>query len=110
MKLYNDMSLVTKLQEQEWSKYNYGYRRLVGDVLTPSIQLRILENLSTTGYNGEEISIPNQNEIIYKLNELDGINGYLADIIGTRYTSNFFMLRQIELMRNIIVLIESELK
>jgi hypothetical protein len=110
MELYNDMNFVTKLQEQEWSKYNYGYRRLVGDVLIPSIRLRIRDNLSTTGYNGEVISTPNQNEIINKLKELDGINGYLTDIIGTRYTSNLFMLRQIELMKNISILIEDELK
>jgi hypothetical protein len=80
------------------------------DVINPSIRLKIRGNLGANEYNGEVINILNHNEIINKLKEMDGINGYLVDIIGTRKASKEFMLREIELMRNIIVLIERELK
>ena len=107
--LYNDMSSVIKLQDNEWSHYNLGYRRLVGDILPPSLKLRIYENLSPYAYTGALLNIQYQDGIIKRLKDLEGLNGYLIDIITTRKTSNAFMLRQIELMRNIIVLVGEEL-
>ena len=108
--LYKDMSQIIEFQEQEYSKYNFGYRRLVGDVLSHSIRLNIFENLEPTEYTGELITIPNQDRIIEKLKDLEGLNGYLVDIISTRVTSNNFMVDEIEQMKNIVVLIDEELK
>ena len=108
--LYKDMSQIIVFLEQEYSKYNFGYRRLVGDVLSHSIRLNIIENLEPTEYTGELINIPNQDGIIEKLKDLEGLNGYLVDIISTRVTSNKFMVDEIEQMKNIVVLIDEELK
>ena len=104
------MSLVNKFQENEWSAYNFGVRRLLGDVLSPAIRLKIYENLEPSGYTGEKINIPNQDRTIEKLKDLKGLNGYIVDIIGTRKTSNVFMLGQIEGMKSVIALINKELE
>ena len=108
--IYNVMSLVNKFQENEWSAYNFGVRRLLGDVLSPAIRLKIYENLEPSGYTGEKINIPNQDRTIEKLKDLEGLNGYIVDIIGTRKTSNVFMLGQIEGMKSVIALINKELE
>ncbi len=68
------------------------------------------ENLEPTEFTGELITIPNQDRIIEKLKDLEGLNGYLVDIISTRVTSNNFMVDEIEQMKNIVVLIDEELK
>ena len=43
--LYNVMTLVNKFQEHEWSSYNFGVRRLIADILVPSVRLHIDEDL-----------------------------------------------------------------
>jgi hypothetical protein len=108
--LYIDMSLVHKLQENEWTSYNLGYRRLVGDILPSSIRIKINEILTPFAYTGEPLNNLNQEGLIENLKKLKGLNGYLIDIVTTRKTSKGFMLRQIELMRNIVDMIDEELE
>ena len=106
IELYLDMNDVISHEEQEWSKYNFGYRRLVGDVLPPRLRIEFVQNLSPTKYTGEPIKLENPQEIIEKLGELNGLNGYLVDIISTRnVSSKFYISKQIELMKKINTMI-----
>lgn len=108
--LYNVMTLVNKFQEHEWSSYNFGVRRLLADVLPPSVRIHIDESLEPARYSGENIIIPNQDRIIEKLKEIKGLTGYIVDIIQTRRTSNGFIQGEINLMKSIIAIIDEELK
>jgi len=109
--LYRNMNNVIEHEEREWSKYNFGYRRLVGDVLPPRLRIEIAENLSPTKYRGGPIVLENPQEIIEKLRNLKGLNGYLVDIITIRkVSSDFFLAPQIELMKKTIAMIDEELK
>jgi len=108
--LYNDMTLVNKFQEHEWSGYNFGVRRLLADVLPHSVRLQIDESLEPAWYSGEDIVIPNQSQIMNKLKDIEGLKGYIVDIIQTRRTSNVFIRNEIEGMKSIIALIEKELE
>lgn len=109
--LYRDMNTFRKLEESEWNKYNLECRRLVGNVLPANFRLEISENLTPQRYSGtiENISIE-EKTIIDELKQLPGLNSYLVDIIETRKTSQMLGLEHIELMENIILVIEKELK
>ena len=52
--LYNVMTLVNKFQEHEWSSYNFGARRLIADILAPSVRLHIDESLEPARYSGKD--------------------------------------------------------
>jgi len=108
--LYNVMKLINKFQEHEWSTYNFGARRLLADVLPPAIRLYIDEGLVPGRFTGEDIAIPNQENIIKRLREIEGLAGFIVDIIQTRQTSNDFMLSQIGAMKSINTLIDKELE
>ena len=108
--LYNVMTLINKFQEHEWSSYNFGVRRLLADVLPPEVRLHIDEGLNPVGFTGEEINIPKLDNIIKRLGEMQGLPGFIVDILQTRKTSNEFMLGQIEAMKSIIALIDQESK
>ena len=111
VELYRNMNEVTSLEEREWSKYNFGYRRLVGDILPAKLRIEMGKHLSPTEYNGEPILLVNLQDIIEKLRSLNGLNGYLSDIQIVRKTStNFFLTPQIELMEKIITMIDKELQ
>ena len=110
VELYLDMNDVLSHEEQEWSKYNFGYRRLVGDVLPPRLSIEFVQNLSPIKYTGEPIKFENSQEIIEKLAKLSGLNGYLVDIITTRkVSSEVYLSKQIELMQKINAMIDEEL-
>jgi hypothetical protein len=109
--LYQDMNTVTDHEMQEWSKYNFGYRRLVGDVLSPKFRIEFEQNLSPIEYKGEPIILENPEDIIEKLRNLSGLNGYLVDIITCRRTaSKYFMTRQLALIEKISKMINEELR
>ena len=111
VELYRNINEVSSLEEREWSKYNFGYRRLVGDVLPPKLRTEMAKHLSPTKYIGEQLLLENNKDIIEKLRKLNGLNGYLVDIkIVRRVSSNFFLAPQIELMKKIIVMIDEELQ
>ncbi len=108
--LYNVMLLVDKFQEHEWSSYNFGARRLLADVLPPAVRLHIDEGLEPGGSTGETIAIPNQENIIKNLVEIETLPGFIVDIIQTRKTMNVFMRSQIQGIKSITNLIDQELK
>lgn len=108
--LYNVMRLVNKFQEHEWSSYNFGARRLLADILPPAVRLHIDESLEPGGFAGENIIIQNPENIINRLREVEGLPGFIVDIIQTRKTSNVFMRGQNNAMKSINDLIEQELK
>lgn len=108
--LYNDMKLVNKFQEHEWSSYNFGVRRLIADILAPDIRLMIDANLEPGNYAGEDFDISNPQMIIKELQEIEGLKGYIVDIIQTRKTSNLFMANEISAIESIIALIDFELE
>lgn len=111
VELYRNMNEVTSLEEREWSKYNFGYRRLVGDILPAKLRIEMGKHLSPTEYKGAPILLEKSNEMIEKLRSLNGLNGYLADIQIVRKTStNFFLAPQIELMKKINTMIDEELQ
>lgn len=110
IELYMNMDDVVFHEKQEWSKYNFGYRRLVGDILPAKVRIEFSQNLSPVLYSGGPISLDNYEELIQNLMKIDGLSGYLADIIGTRKVSTLYMTKQIKLMREIIILIDEELK
>ena len=107
--LYRDMEEVIKLEEQEWTQYNYGYRRLVGDIISPYVRIELDKNLSPIEYKGVSIDSINLKNIVHELKSIKNINGYLVDIYNVRRVSNLFMDEQIKAMREIIELIDQEL-
>ena len=81
--LYDDASM-QEIYEKEWGQYNLGYRRLVSDVLPASLRLAILDDLKHEGYTGKLNNSIDGNQIIERLNQIDGLKGYLVDIISNR--------------------------
>jgi len=111
VELYSNMNEVTSHEEREWSKYNFGYRRLVGDILPAKLRIEMGKHLSPTEYKGESILLENLQDIIEKLRSLNGLNGYLSDILIVRRTSSdLFLTQQIKLMQKINAMIDEELQ
>jgi len=70
--------------EIECQTYYRGFRRTVGDVLETSIWLELagaIENKQTKII----AELPDQKELVSRLEELKELNGFLADLIACRY-------------------------
>lgn len=106
--LYTNASAQEKY-EQEWGQYNLGYRRIVSDVLPDTLRLEILEDLKHEGYTGKLNNIIDGNQIIEKLNQVDGLKGYLVDIISNRKAKMIQLSDNLKVYESIISSIKAVL-
>ena len=73
--------------EVEFHGYNLGYRRLVGDILSPKLRMS-LKGIGVGGpYKREIEDKPSIESLIFDLKKLNGLNGYLVDIERVRGVS-----------------------
>ena len=109
-KLYRSMEASRKFEELEWMNYNLGIRRIIGEILPPEIRLYISSHLTPIAYSGGVgIKLPSTGDMLEGLKKLEGLNGYLSDIIMARKASQSFLSAEIEEMREIIDLLVDEL-
>jgi len=111
VELYKNMNEVIEHEEWEWSKYNFGYRRLVGDIIPPKMRIEMAKYLFPSEYVGNPLILERPHEVLEKLRNLNGLTGYLVDIhIVRKVSSIYFMTPQIELMKKINAMIDEELQ
>ena len=108
--LYRKFNLIEKFEDNEWDTYNIGYRRLVGDVIPLNLRLEITSGLTPTSYSGCLKNLPPLEEIKVKLRELNGLNGYLTDIIVVRKVSSRFLVEDNILMKEISTQLQQEIE
>jgi len=94
---------------EEFNSFNLGFRRLVGNVLDGELRVEI----STAMFDGVEnmpkgVEWPNADSLIDELKSIDGIEGYLADIIQGRILIQRFHNDHKERFINLIELIEKQ--
>ena len=100
--LYARLESSRKFEEQEWMNYNLGIRRITGEILPPAVRLEIGAHLSPWEYNGRlEIQILSTDAMLARLKNVEGLNGYLSDIIMARKASQTFLNLVVEEMGNI---------
>ncbi len=73
------------IAEKEWMTFNLKYRETTGDVLPPKLRLSIGEALGHYQNQGKiEEPLLTQEQIEIKLNEIEGVNAILTDVIIVR--------------------------
>ncbi len=88
--LYSDINQMYSLQD-EWFSYNIGFRRLVGDVIPPNLREEIAAEMVPEGYRGDITLLPSIPDVVNKMKNLSGLNGYLSDIkMGTRTNGDIY--------------------
>lgn len=105
--LYDNASM-QEIYEQEWGQYNLGYRRLVSEVLPSTLRLEILEDLIHEGYTGKLNNNIDGNQIVKRLNQVDGLQGYLVDIISNRKSKMIQVTNDRKIYESIISSIKAD--
>ena len=78
--------------QKEWFGYNLGYRRLVGDVMPPELREAIASEMTPVGYHGNMNLQPLNSNVVSRLKNLSGLNGYLSDItMGIRTNKDIYI-------------------
>ena len=107
---YHSKVLVVLNNNEEWHSNNLGYRRLAGDILDPQIREQIALKLSPIQYEGHLTNLPTQQYLVNKLESLEGLNGYLADIKMGKRTTILMFERLIDKIEEAIKICDKELK
>ena len=105
--IYQDFDLYKEL-EVEFQSYNLGYRRLTGDVLSPKIRKSLVIGMGGP-YKGELENRTATYALREKLEERNGLNGFLVDIQRVRGVSSRLMKEQIVKMEKAYHLVSEEL-
>jgi hypothetical protein len=93
-----------------FNQFNYGYRRIAGDILDPEIRVQIASKYGPGLYEGTLSNLPTQTYLVNELKKLNGLNGFLADIKMARGANVSMMKTAIEIMEEIIKICERELE
>ncbi len=107
---YHSKMIVVLNNHEEWYSNNLGYRRLAGDILDPQIREQIALKLEPIQYEGHLTNLPTQQYLVNKLESLEGLNGYLADIKMGQRTNIFMFERLIDKIEETIEICDKELK
>jgi len=107
---FHSQMIVVLNNHEEWYSNNLGYRRLAGDILDPQIREQIALNLEPIKYEGHLTNLPTQQYLVNKLESLEGLNGYLADIKMGQRTNILMFERLIDKIEETIKICDKELK
>jgi hypothetical protein len=107
---YHSQMIVVLNNHEEWYSNNLGYRRLAGDILDPQIREQIALNLEPIQYVGHLTNLPTQQYLVNKLESLEGLNGYLADIKMGQRTNIMMFEILIDKIEETIKICDKELK
>ena len=97
------------IEDKECASFNLGIRRLLGEVLDSKLRLEIHANLSPHEYTGVATIWPDQELLIEKINQIEGVKGYLVDITEGRKTTMSWLNWEIILLDKTIATIDNEL-
>jgi len=97
------------IEEKECASFNAGIRRILGEVLNPNLRLDINKKLNPHEYAGGVTNLPDQQLLIERLNQLQGVKGYLVDIIEGRKTTMGWLRWEISQMDTVLMALDNEL-
>jgi hypothetical protein len=80
--LYNTMGFYGNF-EDEWATFNMGYRRLLGnaDLFDFNTRYELTKTLRPSDASGKIKNLPDFDRTIIRLRSLEGLEGYLTDIV-----------------------------
>lgn len=88
---YHRQTAMYYAEEKECNVFHEGIRRLTGEVLPPDIRFKIMGFLHPLGAPvPEQVELASPN-FVHALREIDGVQGYLVDLIECRKTSDYIL-------------------